>query len=356
MGEFDANALEKKLSGKNVSCSPYISKLQQGLSGSCSPKDLETMMQLIYSYNINPRKDSIAFISWKEKRKVVLRNKNADPQSVFSDTVRYAMSGYDFHYRPFTIEMMNDINHDRSLEIYKERFRNASNSVYFFVGNFNEDTLTKLVQKYLGGLPATQEKNNWSDIGDLPPRGIVEKTVRMGQEPKSSVILRWNMPFEFNRKNRSEVNALNKLVSIRLREVLREEKSGVYGVGFNSIPQHFPRKNLEQVISFSCSPDNVDMLVKAALDVLSEVKEKGCDEKNLLKIKETAIRERETYLKENSFWLNTISSNYQNGENILDLLSYTEWVNSLKTSDFQVFARNYLQSENYAKFVLMPAK
>ena len=356
IGEFDANALEKKLSGKIVSCSPYISELQQGFNGRCSPKNLETLIQLIYSYNINPRKDPVAFSSWKEKQKGILQNKNADPQSVFSDTVRYLMSGYNFHYRPYKVDMLNEINPDRAFDIYKERFKNSSNSVYFFVGNFNTDTLMYLVQKYLGGLPSSQERSIWKDIGDSPPHGIVEKTVRMGQEPKSTVVLRWNMPFDYNRKNRNEINALNKLVSIRLREVLREEKSGVYGVGFNSIPQHFPEQNLEQVINFSCSPDNVDMLIKAALDVISEVKEKGCDEKNLLKIKETAIRERETYLKENSFWLNTISTNYQNGENILDLLHYTDWVNTLQTSDFSGFAKKYIQQDNYAKFILMPGR
>jgi zinc protease len=167
-------------------------------------------------------------------------------------------------------------------------------------------------------------------------------------------MLRWNMPFEYNRKNRNEVNALNKLVSIRLREVLREEKSGVYGVSFISTPTHFPSEKLEQVVYFSCSPANVDMLVKAALDIINEVKESSCSDKNLLKIKETAIRERETYLKDNSFWLNSLSANYQNGENILDILHYTEWVNSLKTTDFTGFAKKYIQTENYAKFVLMP--
>ena len=356
VGEFDANALDKKLSGKIVSCSPYVSELQQGFNGRCSPKDLETLMQLIYSYTVNPRKDPIAFTSWIEKRKSILKNRNADPQSVFSDTVAYAMSSYNFHSRPVTVDRLNEIDLDRAFEIYKERFKNSSNSVFFFVGNFNVDTLKNLVQKYLGSLPSIKERSMWKDIGDSPPHGIVEKIVRMGQEPKSNVILRWNMPFEYNRKNRNEVNALNKLVSIRLREVLREEKSGVYGVGFNSIPQHFPEQNLEQVINFSCSPDNVDMLIKAALDVISEVKEKGCEEKNLLKIKETAIRERETYVKENNFWLNTMSSNFQNGEDILDLLHFKDWVGALKISDFQVFASKYLKTGNYAKFVLLPAK
>jgi zinc protease len=289
-----------------------------------------------------------------EKQKGILQNKNGDPVSVFNDTVKYVMSGYNYHYRPQSLQILNEINLDRAYAIYKELFGNASSSVYFFTGNFNADSLKYYCEKYLGSLPSNNQRSKWRDIGVSPPKGNIERTVRKGQEPKSTVMLRWNMPFEYNRKNRNEVNALNKLMSIRLREVLREEKSGVYGVSFISTPTHFPEEKLEQVVYFSCSPANVDMLINAAQDVIKEVKGTPCSEKNLLKIKETAIRERESYLKENPFWLNTLSSNYQNGENILDLLHYNDWVNTLKTTDFIEFAKKYIQTENYAKLVLMP--
>ncbi len=354
IGDYDANELEKKLSGKIVSCSPYISELQQGFNGSSSPSDLETLMQLIYSYVVFPRIDSVAFNALMESRKPYLQNKNADPATVFSDTVSYVMSGYNFHFRPANPEMLKEINLKRAFEIYKERFSNSSGSVFVFVGNFNLDTLRKMSEKYLGSLPSNHSKAMWQDIGVNPPNGIVERTVKMGQEPKSSVMMRWHMAFEYNRNNRNEVNVLNKLVNIRLREVLREEKSGVYGVSFVSSPQHFPDQKLEQYIYFSCSPDNVNMLINSALDVLKEIKYKGCDEKNLVKIKETALRERETYLKENSFWLNVLSSNSQNGEDVLDLLKYNDWVNGLKASDLLAFSKKYLQMENYAKFILQP--
>jgi zinc protease len=354
VGDFDATALEKKLSGKIVSCSPYISELTQGFNGRCSPRDLETLLQLIYLYQVSPRKDSSAFLSWIEKKKGSLMNRSSDPGSVFSDTVGYVLSGYNYHYRPQTVETLKEIDLDKAYRIYQERFSNASSSVYVFVGNFNPDTLRFYAEKYLGALPSGHSRSTFEDIGLNPPKGHIERVVRMGQEPRSTVLLRWNMPFEYNRDNRNEVNALNKLVNIRLREVLREDKSGVYGVSFISSPAHFPVQKLDQTIYFSCNPDNVEMLVSAALDVIKEVKEKGCDDKNLLKIKETAVRERETYLKENSFWLNTISFNYQNGEDLRDLLTYNKWVENLKTADFPAFAKKYIQPDNFAKFVLYP--
>ncbi|MFM7725112.1 MAG: hypothetical protein ACKO7B_00285, partial [Flavobacteriales bacterium] len=119
-------------------------------------------------------------------------------------------------------------------------------------------------------------------------------------------------------------------------------------------PKHYPVEKLEMSVYFSCSPDNVDMLTQAALDVITEVKQKGCDEKNLVKVKETAIRERQTSMKENQFWISSISTNDQNHENLLDLMQYESWVNGLTTSDMKQFASRYLMTDNYARFVLRP--
>ena len=355
ISEFSAIDLMKKLSGKIIGCSPYINELMQGISGSCTPADLETTMQLINLYYTKPRKDNEAFSSWMEKKKGILKNRNVDPSSVFSDTIAYVMSGYNYHFKPTTLETLGEISLDRAYEIYKERFRDVNGTNYFFVGNFNLDSLKHYVQIYLGSLPTLGGEYKWADTGARPPEGKIERIVLMGQEPRSTVMLRWNMPFEYNRHNRNELMALNKLMSIRLREVLREEKSGVYGVSINSVPQHYPYQKLEQIIYFSCSPDNVDTLINAAIEIIKEVKQNGCDEKNLVKIKETAIRERETYLKDNHFWLNTMSSNNQNGEDLRDILKYNEWIKKLKGSDFKAFAEKYLQENNYAKFILMPA-
>ena len=356
IGAFDATALEKLLSGKIVGGSPYVSELQQGLNGSCAPKDLETLMQLIYKYVTDPREDKDAFQSYIETRKGFLQNKNSDPQSIFRDTVSYAMSGYNFRYKPMTVETLKEISLPRALEIYKERFKDASGFTFVFVGNFKVDEMKALCEKYLGSLPSSNKSETWKDLGIRAPQGQFEKVVKKGVEPKSSVSLRYVMPFEFTRQHRSEVNALMKLVNIRLREVLREDKSGVYGVSCNASPKHYPVSGLEVTISFGCAPGNVDMLIKAAEDVIAEVKSKDCDEKNLIKIKETALRERETGLKENQFWLNTISSNYQNNEDLTEINGYTDWVNKLTGADLKAFANKYLQTTNYAKFILSPEK
>ncbi len=356
LGEFDANALEKLLAGKIANVSPGISELQQGLNGSCTPQDMETMLQMAYQYFNAPRKDESTFKSIVEKQKGFLQNKNSDPNSIFRDTVAYAMSQYNYRYRPMTVDMLKEINLDRAFEIYKDRFSDASGFTFFFVGNFKPEEIKPMVETYIGGLPAPKKNESWKDLGVSAPKGLVTKTAKKGIEPKSAVSLKFNMPFEFNRNNRNDVNVLMKLANIKLRESLREEKSGVYGVSCSANPKHYPRQGLEVNVSFGCAPKNVDSLIIAVLTVIDSIKIKGADAKNLLKVKELSIRERETGLKENQFWLGVLSANYMNGENILDLLTYNDYINNLKGDDFKRFANQYLKTDNYAKFVLMPEK
>jgi zinc protease len=357
LGAFDATALEKALSGKMVSCNPFVSELQQGMNGSCAPKDMQTLFQLIYKNFTDPRKDTAAFSSYISKTSSALQNRSSDPQSVFGDTVAYALSGYNYRFRPRNADQLKEINLDRSLEIYKERFSNAAEFTFVFVGSAKESDLKPLLEKYIASLPVNQLAiKGYNDIGANPPKGKFERVVMKGQEPKSTVMMRFNMPFDFNRKNRNEVSALSKLMNIRLREVLREEKSGVYGVSFSANPKHYPKQSLDLIIYFSCSPSNAEMLTNAALEVINEVKQKGGDEKNLIKIRETAIRERETALKENQFWMGTINSNDQNREDIMEILQYNDWVKNLTTDDLKSFAGRYLNTDNYSRFVLMPEK
>jgi len=354
VGTFNATALEKKLTGKLVSLTPYISELDQGFDGSCAPKDLETMLQLTYEYFTEPRKDAEAFQSYIEKQKGALQNRSSDPQSVFFDSVSYVMASYNPRNQPRTLETLSKIELDKVYKIYKERFSDASGFTFVIVGSVKPEELKPLVEKYLGSLPSLNKNEKWVNTGVTYPKGKVEKTIRKGVEPKAAVLLRFNTTFEYNRNNRNEVSALSKLFNIRLREVLREDKSGVYGVSCWSSPKHYPAGNLETSIYFGCSPENVDMLIEAAWGVLNEIKQNVCDEKNLVKVKETALRERESGVKENQFWLRTISSSSENSEDILELKSYNSWVSALTVEDLKMFANKYLLTENYVKFVLLP--
>ncbi|MEO6168191.1 MAG: insulinase family protein [Chitinophagales bacterium] len=356
LGSYDAIALEKFLSDKVVSVSPSITELQQSISGSASVSDMEAMLQLVYLYFTAPRKDSVAFQSTLAQDVAFLQNQHSSPEAAFRDTIQLVMNQHNFRFLPVDVEKLKQVNHDRAFEIYKERFSNSGNWTFVLVGSFKAEELKPLIEKYLGGLPAGGKKENYRNLHIVPPTGIVTKNVKKGSEPKSAVRIIFGGPFEYNRFNRNEVNALQRLMSIKLRETMREEMGGVYGVGISPSLKHYPESSYQLTVSFSCSPDNVGKLVAATMQVIDSVKQNGCNATDLLKVKELLLKERELNLKQNNFWMSALVQSAVNGESILELEDYNKQIEALTGADFKRLASKYFNRNNYAQFVLYPEK
>ena len=166
----------------------------------------------------------------------------------------------------------------------------------------------------------------------------------------------WTGEVEYTRKNRFEAKALGNLLNITLRENLREDKGGVYGVGIYPQLEHFPKGIYKYTCVFSCAPENVEKLVSAAKEEIETVKKNGCSEINLVKIKETLLKERELQMKENSFWLSYISSADIYKEQLSDIDKYAAWVSALNGDDFKRLANFYFNEKEFKRFVLDPEK
>ena len=312
--------------------------------------------QMINLYCTNPRKDDTAFHAYINKQKGIMANMSADPNRVFSDTVTVTMSQYNYRRRPVTSATYDEIDENRAFEIYKERFSDAGGSTFFFVGSFKLADIKPLVETYIASLPAKNMNPTYKDVGIKNPTGIIEKTVNRGKEPKSTVEMLYTGHAEYSRKNRLELQALSSLLSIKLREQLREEMSGVYGVYAAGQLTHYPSAEYRFVVYFGCAPEMVDKLIAATYKEIDSVMQFGAGAVNLRKIKETFTRQREVDLKDNQFWLNAISQNYQNNENILEINDFNKFVDGLTNDDFKRLAKQYLTKTNFAKFVLMPEK
>lgn len=356
IGDFNSTALDKLLSGKVVGVSPNIGELSEGFNGQFSPKDMETEFQLINLYFTRPRKDDTAFNSFMDKQKGFIANQSADPASALRDTVTVTMSNYNFRRRPQTVTTLGEVNEDRAYSIYKDAFSDADGFTFFFVGNFKPEDIKPFVETYLGGLPSKGGSHMWKDIGVAKPKGVITKTVVRGKDPKSTVEMLFTGSFEYNRKNRLGMQALSQLLSIKLREQLREEMSGVYGVFAQGMPTHFPKQEYQFLVYFGCAPERVDELVKAALMEIDTVQKSGASEVNVNKIKELFKRQRETDLKDNKFWLTAISQSYQNGEDITELNAFDKWVDEITSDYLKALANKYLTQTNFAKFILTPEK
>ncbi|HCN25151.1 MAG TPA: insulinase family protein [Candidatus Marinimicrobia bacterium] len=354
LGPFSQIELQKKLSGKIINISPYLSDLYEGLSGSASPKDMETLFQLIYLYFTAPRRDETAFQAILERGKGFLENRSARPESAFEDTVKVTMAQYHPRQRPWSLQLLNEMELDKSFSFYQDRFADASDFTFFFVGNFDRKAIAPRILTYLGGLPTVNRKETWENTGIDPPQGIMKKHVYRGMEEKSITRIIFSGNFEWSRENRYTLKSMTQAFRIKLREVLREDMSGVYGVGVRAKPKHYPEGEYTLSISFGCAPDRVEELTNAVFQQIDSLKTTGLTDKYLTKVKEKQRRERETNLKENRFWLNVLKTYDMHNEDFLDILEYEKLIEKLSLGNIQKAANQYFNVENYVQITLYP--
>lgn len=355
-GKFNLIDLQKLLSGKIARVGSGIGQLTEGLRGNASPKDLETLFQLIYLNFTAPREDSTAFLSFKSRMKAFLENQDASPEAVFQDSVTATITQHNPRFKPLKAEMMDKLDLKKSLQIYRDRFADASDFTFIFVGNFTAQKIKPLVETYLGGLPSIKRKENWRDTAFDYPRGVVKNTARKGVEPKSLNTLLFSGPFEWNAQNRSMLKAMTGVLRIKLRERLREDKSGTYGVRIYAKPEHFPRQRYSLTISFGCAPERVDELTKEVFAQIDSLKNFPVDESYLNKVKEISARSYETNIKRNPFWLDYLKNAYYHGSDPLLVERSNELMQSRTIKDIREAAKKYLHKDNYVQVTLYPEK
>jgi len=356
VGDFDKIALEKLLAGKVVNVSPWIEGLQEGFKGRASPEDAETMFQLIYLYFTAPRQDSTAFASYQTWIRGMIENRSASPEAAFSDTLRVTLAQHHFRARPWSEAVIEEMDLETSLRIYQDRFADAGDFTFFFAGNFTLDEMRPLVQRYLGGLPAAGRRETWRDIGMDPPRGVVEKYVYRGLEDKSLSRLVFTGDFEWSYPNFYEIHAMVRVLRIKLREVLREDMGGTYGVGVGVSTSHFPEEEYGLTVSFGCAPERVDELTEMVFAQIDSLQRFGPDSSYVQKVQEIQRRQHEVRLEENDFWLGTLDMAFFHGLDPRIVLEYEKLVDGLDAEAVQRAAQRYFNVENYVRAVLLPER
>jgi zinc protease len=350
---FDRTELDKYLSDKIVNVSPFIDFYYEGFNGSASPKDEETLFQLIYSYFTAPRIDSTGFLSLKSKMKSYLENKSNSPQSAFNDTLTVTLTDYHYRSRPLTVSMLDEINPNEALSIFRDRFKDAGDFTFVFVGNIDTTAFKPLVETYLGSLPSSNSNEKPVDLKYKMINGSINKEVIKGIEPKSSVAITYVGNMDYSRKNEYVLESLVQVLDIKLREVLREDKGGTYGVyGYDQV-YRIPKAHYSLNFGFGCNPERVDELVQAFNSVLDSIKSLGPDNVVMTKIIEGQKRQRELDLKENGFWKDVVSDYLENNEDPSGMLDYNKWVDELTAGDIKEAANEYL-GNNVVKVVLYP--
>ena len=192
------------------------------------------------------------------------------------------------------------------------------------------------------------------DVGQRPPTGVVTRTVRKGVEPRATTQILFTGPMTYSRDERFALGALGEVLDIRLRERIREALGGTYGVGVGASAQRIPWQSYQLSISFTSAPERVDELTNAVFQELDSIKTKGPTADEIQKVRETGLRELETAEKQNRWWLSSLADAIQGGEDPRTMLEERARLNALAAALVQEAARKYLNTQNYARFTLLP--
>ena len=356
VAKFSSIDLGKMLAGKVAAAAPFIGELEEGLTGGGSRKDLETMFQLIYLRFTQPRADANAFAAQATQARTFMNNQSVVPEFAFFDALSAARYGNHPRRRSLTAATVDEWNLDKSMAFYKDRFADASDFTFYFVGNFDEATIKPLVERYLGALPSLKRKESWKDIGVKLPAGVVEKRVEKGIEPKSRAAIVFSGPFVFDQEKRVAIRAMSEILQTRLLELIREELGGTYSITAAFGYQKFPKPEYSIAIQFGCSPDRTDDLIKRVFEDIEKFKVDGPTEKQLNDEREALLREFETNSTQNGYLLNQIALRFQNGEDPAGIWLVPDFYRKLDAAVVKDAARLYLNTQSFVKVTLFPEK
>jgi zinc protease len=356
VGPFSILDLRKLLAGKVAVAQPTIGNLEEGLSGSASPRDLETLFQLVYLQFTAPRADPQIFGVLQGQFKASLANRQASPGVVFQETLQTTMTQNHLRARPVTPEMIDQMDLDKSMAFYKDRFGDAGDFTFVFVGSVTPEALRPLATRYLASLPSTGREETWKDEGIRPPTGVVTREVRKGIEPKSQTAIVFTGPFEYDRAHRNAIRAMGLVLETRLREKLREDLGGTYGVSVSPSTQWAPTQEYQLMIQFGSAPERAEELSTVVFEEVARLKAGPVTAEEVTAAHEALYRDFETGMTENGFWLAQLAAYYRQGESPADLLVYPASLDRIGPATIQDAAKQYLNVENYAKVTLLPEK
>ena len=355
VGAYDQTSLEKLLTGKSVGVAPYIREISEGMDGSSSVDDLETMFQLIYLYATQPRIDEDAFEVFRTQLRAELVNRAASPNAALSDAVNATLYGETIRRGALPIEIVDTLDLALGFEIYQDRFANMGDFAFSFTGNFEVDELTRLAQIYLGNLPTIEREESWQDVIDGPPSETVETNVYKGEGEQSVVYLVFPAPYEPSPENALQLDALKNVLDTRVRQTIREEMSAAYSSGAAAVTREQPDQYSLMYIYIVTDPERVDEVVEASFEIIEDVQANGIEDELTETTKAIELASDEENLEENAYWLDAMKSYViYPDKDLNDILNKPERIDALSSNGLQSLAQEVIDSGRYAKIILFP--
>lgn len=353
VGKFSSTELRKQLAGKSARVQPVVGEYASTMSGHCSPKDVETMLQLLWLSFEQPRFDENDYNTFMKMVRTQLENVRTNPDYVAAE--RFAEVAYGGNPRRLmlTSEQLDHFDFAALEGIYRKLYPTADGFVFTFVGNVDPETLRPLVEKYIGSLPAGGTALTFVDDRCAPVEGKVEETFRTPmQQPKVSVRYLFSGELPHTIANKLAVGFLAEALSSRYLISIREEKGGTYGVHVQGQTEYVPAERYALTIQFDTNEEQADELCEIILKEIEQIAAEGPRSEDIEKHREFMLKNWNNSLEQNGSWMSYLKTKQEAG---LDYLAdYEPAIRALTGADVQAFARKMLADGNMVKVVMRP--
>jgi zinc protease len=342
VGNFSAIDLPKVLAGKKASVNPYISNVTEGMNGNCSARDLETMLQLTYLYFTSPRSDEEAFQSYITRSKSMVANIESDPNTAFRDNLMFAL--YDNHplVKRMKAEDYDKVDYAKAMKLYADRFKDANNFVFTFVGNIDPETFEPLVEQYIGALKTKKNDETWTaNVPVITDKDVNSHYTKAMENPKVTCYMVYNGDMEYTRKNQLTMQALSDVMDIVYTEKIREDEGGTYGVGVNGNLSLRPKETFMFLIGFETNKEMYEKLMGIAIAELQNVANNGPRPEDLKKVKEFLVKKHSEDMENNRYWMNCIQTMERDKQNPMQ--DYNDIINGIAADDVANMAKAVLK-------------
>lgn len=358
VGGHSAVELQRLLAGKLADASPVVSLSTHGITGSATPAQLETGLQLLHQTFLTPGNDAEAFTLLTKQLDAAVMNRAQNPNAVFFDRVNQINTSNHYTSQPLTLERVRALDRAAITSFYKDAFSNAANFTLFMVGAFTVDEALPLVARYVGSLPSTPgtARSKYKDLNLTFPKEVVKEVVQKGREPRSQTVVSFFADPGPEEVAQSRLSAATEVLEIALRDVMREELGQTYNVSVGTA-QPLPQRGAGRVVvSFTASPENVNALVDRVLKEVTRLQQEGPGADLTTRAKEAARREHEVSMKQNGYWLSRLQTSHILGRDPEAILTRLDRIEALTAEVLQQAFREYFPLQRYTAVTLMPEK
>lgn len=356
-GQYDNITLQKMLAGKKASVSVALSETTESISGSSTPKDFETMMQLLYLRIAHPRFDKVAHDAIIGRYTAYIGNMEKDPNKIKSDSISLITTGYNPRTPILTKESIGKITLEDIQKIYADRFNSADEFTFFIVGNISQDTVIPMVEKYIGSLPSQGRKETWIDRKVEQPKGKITREISMPLTiPKATVFLSFAESMKYTPYNYLGLEVIKGVLDLVYTEKVREDEGGTYGVSVSLSEQKRPIELGEGVITFDCDPARANDMKTIIYRELDNLVKNGPSQQNLDKTVSNILKTRDENKMHNAYWSSVLSRYYSYGINSNDPANYENILKSFKINDIKKIAAEMFGKADVVDLIFKPAK